>query len=457
MWNPKLIQRNPNFDARAAFDCQLKPESFRFVLDGRLNISDPQVSFLCELATREQFEIFRPKDAEHLTIGVPFFASFDPLQPKPIRELVTRWIGSCRISALTESMWVVDTDRALAGAAIPVADLNMNSALTDIARALRADLVVGINPQEPSRGLPEVVSVPWALALMGLHSRAVGNNPVAGSESSSFDIGVKLGRWLEAVRSLETLWGTKLALNGPTENTSVLLQAVIERMMQLLKARDDAMLSALQTDKLSLYDGVAALESGALASKAALDAMARAVNAALDLGVNRNGFGWRKDSCLMRELRIRAPEAADLILNSSTQNFLKVIADLRNTIHAESIGVAAYGSTEGTKNLARVPPDLVDAMSGCISELGLRKVWCLDSTNTLLLDPVQVLHDLALWTASLLNAFCMAIPWPAAKAPLPFRSSTRDDIRWEQNVDRTSWLYGLDVWATPVPTAWRNV
>jgi hypothetical protein len=215
------------------------------------------------------------------------------------------------------------------------------------------------------------------------------------------------------------------------------------------------MLSALVSGDASRYDGVEALEAGTLAAKALLDALARAINSACHLGIRPRYLNWSVSGELVHKVADNQPALHALVTSPLVQAFMKVVSELRNTIHAEPLSEALLERRPGrTESVALVPRDVASGIETELHLLGLLAPWQAGNSPTLLLDPAQVLHDVMRWTASLASAICTTAKWPVIGVAPPLEVSNPQNLRWERNVKRNRWLYGADVWGTEPPLGW---
>lgn len=429
----------------------------KVLLDGRLDPSNEEVEFLLELLSMQRFEVLRPSDS--VGLGVGWGVHLEEANGVQGWRSVRVDQGSQHHSshALRANGWNEDPALVERGDAIPVAPAHLPAALTDIARTLRADVLV--SPDAAAWQVPGAirpVDPPRGLALLGLHTRASGSHVLWAAGASTASTGLRWASWMEAARQLRPIWSTKLALD-PQDSAAAYLQACLERMRQLLRIRDEAMLSGLVTADSSRYDGVEALESGALASMAVLDALARAVNCALRLEINPIALNWWKTKPLVKSLRRTEQAAYDLLTQEQTEMYLQVIAGLRNTIHAEPLTEALLERRPGrTESVAMVPADVSGDLQKRIRLLGLEHSWKAADAPNLLLDPAQVLQDLTRWTAALANTICNAITWPVVGVAPPLELADPESPRSERNFKRNGWLYGIDVWSSTPPDVWMR-
>lgn len=136
---------------------------------------------------------------------------------------------------------------------------------------------------------------------------------------------------------------------------------------------------------------------------------------------------------------------------------IHLVADLRNTIHAEPLRPAGYSGSGSRTSEVRVlvPADTADSVWECSQRLGKADFWLKDfrldgledvGISGVLVHPQRLANDLVSIVAAAVNALVASIPWPRDPGSKGWEHQGADnphDPAAPENARRIQWLYGF--------------
>jgi hypothetical protein len=192
-----------------------------------------------------------------------------------------------------------------------------------------------------------------ALSVAGLYQRLHGNLLVCAKIPIVF--GVDWAHFIMAQGLLPELAGMFPRLNTPRpwDHTASLLLSARTRLERVLDDRDTIILRHLLSGRRTMRPAAeVALERVALNLVGSFDALARAINDALDLGIEGKHCSFSKE----RFVRKTGQSVREAVKLARVIPLLEITNLLRNTIHHESLGSGAYsGPSRTLEPLAGIP------------------------------------------------------------------------------------------------------
>lgn len=269
-----------------------------------------------------------------------------------------------------------------------------------------------------------------ALAVIGLHQR-LRSRVVVGVDDPRI-ISTWMAEHTQAITMLPAVSAQFGDGHGmrPRDETLALLRAMLIRLKRALGARDRLLVSSLHPDGLLGFEEPDELvERTVISLQGIFDAAARALNSEL---VEPAAFA--AVSFARKDVRKMLPESVrDLLDHQDNRALLQVIAALRNTIHNEPFGRAAFEESGEVEALATLEGEPAITFRGLSAQLGRTQRWTLFEDQLpmpgreaeVVLRPLPLVEDLIVLSARLANSLIAAAPWA-----LPSSSPTTSPEDW---------------------------
>ncbi|TFB88218.1 hypothetical protein E3O44_05965 [Cryobacterium algoricola] len=319
----------------------------------------------------------------------------------------------------------------------------------EVAIALSADVLITDNAYElvkPNRRSPFAATPAESLAVIGLHQRLQGQVVV----SDAFLDGVLQTSQAEHAQA----WSMMSALRDLFDRTYQegpefldLVRACGDRLKRVLDLRDRLLFGSIHPSKSNLFGEPEVLvEQIALNLSGMLDALARALNTALQLGAAPN-------HCSLGNKRFtrRIPLAARaILLDPRNLKLIDLVAGIRNTIHHLDLGGGGEGDSRGrtTAQLVSVDKDTAEKVREVAAILGREDSWIAHDLPelSLMLRPVPLTEDLIEHCVAIVQHLAAVIDWPGEHEQRQQRpeEDPSDSARYGPTLEIIRRLYGLD-------------
>jgi len=184
-----------------------------------------------------------------------------------------------------------------------------------------------------------------AMSIVGLYQRIRGEQMVCSDMSTFFDS--SWAHFCMANGLLPELVGMfpRVHTARPWEPTASLLRSTRTRLERVLEDRDTLILRHLLSGRRTMRPSAeVALERIALNMVGMFDALARAVNEAIELRIPGNLCSFSKEGFI----RKASPSIREAMEAARVGPVLRIINLIRNTIHHESLGIGAFSGPSRT-------------------------------------------------------------------------------------------------------------
>lgn len=267
-----------------------------------------------------------------------------------------------------------------------------------------------------------------AQSVIGLHQR-LRSHVLVGLHDSRF-----ISTWMaEHTQALAMLPAVSAQFGDgagtrPRDETLALLRAMLIRLKRALRARDRLLVSSLHPDGILGFEEPDELvERTVISLQGLFDAAARALNAELTEPAAYVSYGQDKF------LRALPANVRTLVENADNRAVRGVIAALRNTIHNEPFGRAAFEERGEVESLATLEGQPADSFREHAARLGQMHRWTLfedrpplpGHESEVVLRPVALVDDLIALSAGFANALIASAPWA-----LPANSPAASPADW---------------------------
>lgn len=301
------------------------------------------------------------------------------------------------------------------------------------------DIVVA--PQSPTQ--PEGAwSIEESTAAAGLLLRSRGDfMSCAATPTSSWLFYWALGR-----SRLPSWWHVFAALvdRGSSSPEFELGQAVLSRTARILEARDQvgmafyASSSQDNADRMAYhFDYLVLLVSGAF------DSLARLANELFGRPVNSVGLTWRvsrrSGAGLARALQATAPKVAVVQAAPRLQEFLELVALLRNMIHEAPLPSVGAPGAFNTHFYLGLPDSIASEVPTRTRALGSDDEWGIARVVRDMVEPYTMAHALVHEALIWLEAFGLALT-PHVQSTRPSQEAAGHDQIFSQRTARRMWL-----------------
>lgn len=321
----------------------------------------------------------------------------------------------------------------------------------EVAIALNADVLITDNAYallKPNRRSLFAATPAESLAVIGLHQRLQGRVIV----SDGFLDGVLQTYQAEHTQAwslmsdLRDLFDRRYREQGDREFLD-LVRACGDRLKRVLGLRDRLLFGSIHPSKSNLFGEPEVLvEQIALNLSGMLDALARALNTALQLGAAPNHCSLVKE----RFTKLFPPAARDILLVPKTRKLIGLVAAIRNTIHHLDLGGGGEGDFRGrtTARLVAVDKETAKKVREVAAILGREDSWIADDLPelSLMLRPVPLTEDLIEQCVAVVQQLAAVIDWPGEHEEQPQRpeEDPRHWARYSPTVEIIRRLYGMD-------------
>ncbi|WP_350350645.1 hypothetical protein ABS642_14390 [Microbacterium sp. A8/3-1] len=312
--------------------------------------------------------------------------------------------------------------------------LNAHVYVTDNAYALHGlTMRIACTPQD-------------ALAVIGLHQR-LRSHVLVGLDEPRI-ISTWMAEHTQAITMLPAVSAQFEGRQGirPHDETLALLRAMLIRLKRALGARDRLLVSSLHPDGLLGFEEPDELvERTVVSLQGIFDAAGRALNNELVEPAAQAAASFaRKDF-----RRVLPDSVRDILDHQDNRALLRVISVLRNTIHNEPFGRAAYEEHGEVESLATLEGEPAVAFRMLAAQLGRTQRWTYfedqpsrpGRERELVLRPLPLIEDLIVLSAQLANALITAAPW--ALYPSPAEESSENWSTYPPFSDSVRRGYGL--------------
>lgn len=283
--------------------------------------------------------------------------------------------------SLDADLYVTDNAFALHG-------MRMRSACT----VADAFAVIGLHQRLRSRVLVGTVHPRFISTWMAEHIQAIGVLPSVSAQFADDD----------APR--------------PSDETLALLRAMLVRVKRALASRDRLLVCSLHPDGILGFEGPDELVERTVVSLQGLfDAAARALNAEL-----REPFPLARVTFADKVFRAALPDPVRALLEQrENRTLLQLISALRNTIHNEPFGRAAFEKSGEVEALVTLEGEPATKFRALAAQRGQTDRWTLFEDAPaipgreleVVLRPVPLVDDLIALSCQLANALIAAAPW----------------------------------------------
>lgn len=320
----------------------------------------------------------------------------------------------------------------------------------EIATALRADILVTDNEfalAKPNRRWVFSVNPRESLAVIGLHQR-LQDSVIINREL--FD-GV-LATWqVEHTQAWSMIPALRDLLDQTYESGNAafldLVRTSGNRLKRVLDVRDRLLFESVHPNEPTLFgESEVLVEQIALNLSGMLDALARALNAALELGCRsancslaRSDFQRRLSEPVQRILE--EPESAAI---------MNLVRELRNTIHHEDLGSGGEGDQSGrtTARLVSVDDDTAALIRETSTLLDREGSWVAHDLGQfrLMLRPVPLVEDVIRCVTQLIQRLADAVDWPPRepRTEAPDESDSRNWAKYAPTIEVVNLIYGIE-------------
>ena len=250
---------------------------------------------------------------------------------------------------------------------------------------MRADLLATTNPRILSSQATDITnahpySAAEAVGVVGLYLRSKGKYPVIGPEQLVLD---ERSTFLLAVEELLPswrVWASELSQHSRTtgnDTAALLAQTVRERIIRMLRCRDQLLIASVATQTNTTADRVVEFLDYFLVNLVgAFDAAARAAHLVYDLPKNeRRKASWQNRQWL--KTLGNAQLTALFKRRSDGDRLFEVCRILRNTVHSEGLSPIALKEPQVAhlQTLVRLPQEEADDLVRLFNQLGGPEAW----------------------------------------------------------------------------------
>lgn len=250
---------------------------------------------------------------------------------------------------------------------------------------MRADLLATTNPRILSSQSTDITnahpySAAEAVGVVGLYLRSKGRYPVIGPEQLVLD---ERSTFLLAVEELLPswrVWASELSQHSRTtgnDTHGLLAQTVRERIIRMLRCRDQLLIASVATQTNTTADRVVEFLDYFLVNLVgAFDAAARAAHLVYDLPKNeRRQAGWQNRQWVKK--LGNAKLTALFKRRSDGYRMFEVCRILRNTVHSEGLSPIALKEPQVAhlQTLVRLPQEEADDLVRLFTQLGGYNTW----------------------------------------------------------------------------------
>lgn len=256
-----------------------------------------------------------------------------------------------------------------------------------------------------------------AFAVVGLHQR-LRSRILVGTTHARF-ISTWMAEHIQAIDMLPSVSAQFADDNDaprPSDETLALLRAMLVRVKRALGSRDRLLVSSLHPDGILGFEGPDELvERTVVGLQGLFDAAARALNSEL-----REPFPLTRVSFAQKDFRAALPDPVRALLEQRENRTLReLISTLRNTIHNEPLGRAAFEKSGEVEALATLEGEPATRFRALAKQSGQTHRWTLfeDAPSIpgreleVVLRPVPLVDDLVVLSGQLANALIAAAPW----------------------------------------------
>lgn len=286
-----------------------------------------------------------------------------------------------------------------------------------------------------------------AFAVIGLHQR-LRSRVLVGTTHARF-ISTWMAEHIQAIDMLPSVSAQFADDNDaprPSDETLALLRAMLIRVKRALASRDRLLVSSLHPDGIVGFEGPDELVGRTVVSLQGLfDAAGRALNSELPKPFPVGGVSFARD-----HFRTALPDPVRALLEHQENLTLReLISTLRNTIHNEPFGRAAFEESGEVEALATLEGEPATKFRAFAEQRGQTGRWTLFEDAParpgreleVVLRPVPLIDDLIALSCQLANTLIAAAPW--ATRSLQPSTSPEDWSTYPPYADSVRRGYGL--------------
>ena len=295
-----------------------------------------------------------------------------------------------------------------------------------VADAIDADLIITRREyllERRGRNHDVIAATPEeALPLIGLYLRTQGSFVTWRSEDGTFtskldrDLFFHVGarellpaswRWFSACVQSATRNGT----SAPPDELAYVARSAWERVQRALEARDRVLVALNQTQNPnSQSEAMASLDFLLLSLMGAFDASARVAHTVLGLpDDDLFNAGWQKTKRWVKDVKKEHAGLGAVAGQPANQEVIKIVADLRNTIHGASLRGVMFRTGSQSQLLVGL-----DAGTSAVDQMRRSKdpaAWgLLEIGGAVFLDPLSFVDHVITSAVSFLNEVMNATP-----------------------------------------------
>ncbi|UUE28492.1 hypothetical protein LRQ08_31660 (plasmid) [Rhodococcus qingshengii] len=345
------------------------------------------MTFLWSLACRPDIELFWIGDEN--SPADPGRVLIDTGPPGPHDHLGFSTVNSTGGNSL-HALWPYEYLHTVAYRDATDVGLSPDEWLTQVLVAqtsveMNADILVTMRQQtlfSQARYITEAnpLSAEQALSVVGLYLRSREQYPIVAPKELSFNEHKMLAVAVEGLLPSWRTWTIALSMHGSatgSDSPQLLAHSLKERIIRLLRCRDQLLIASLAPQTNTTADRVAeSLDYLLVNLVGAFDAAARAAHLVADLSHSeRRVAAWQRldwvKSLQNDEIR------SFWVKGGSPAVLFWVCRVLRNTVHGESMQTIAMheGLTAEARTLVRLPADDAEELAGKFDLLGGGAGW----------------------------------------------------------------------------------
>ncbi|MEV0611525.1 hypothetical protein AB0I61_34810 [Polymorphospora rubra] len=460
-WPDISLRERPLDSSCGPFDISVEGQKLRLVLDVKIAPdAEGKYTYLRELLQLDRYEVLtelqpdETPDGSRFRIHLPELPEGETDLSKDYAAVFIEVPGERRsiysIFAARNNMQAARNGASSLG--VDVEGAAQDNLFASAAAAIDADILITNRESllaPASRHEANPVSIDEALAIIGLHMRSAGGMTLKlPPRGLRLDLG-----WAELVQSWALLPAVLDAVShAPTGAPWVkLLRETVYRLGKMLRARDQVLLAALTLKGDRRTDVEGEVEAMALSAMGAFDIIARAVNMAIPLDLKPQDCGFRRKA-FRDKVRVMVPALGSVVDSLAVSSTIGLVADLRNTVHAEPMRPVGYSGSGAyrTEEWVMVPSDIADSVRESSQKLGKAGFWLKDfgprasdlESGEVLVHPQRLANDLVGLVAAAANALVGSIQWPRDPNSQGWSVYHADDPMAPENSRRIQWLYG---------------
>lgn len=290
------------------------------------------------------------------------------------------------------------------------------------------------------------VSLPDAMAFGGLTMRMRGETILWASNNALHTATNDWTYFLESRYLFEPI--ARRAIRDETQSPYFnLLLGAVQRGQQLLRLRDELVVFQFSSKDTYLTDPIFTFESFWIYTSGIFDCISQALNIAFSLGVEKQ-FAKFRNQKFKKALTNCLPEIHEFLEQKGIYSLIKIISELRNTIHEEpsSLTTVLHNQNE---YFVMVSAEVSTLLNEFRVQFNLGAgIGAQDTDGRLHLRPIAFVEILLPQIIHQLNSLVEIAHWPRDFAPPPAFSTNAADRLFIGSAERNHALFGIN--RTPV-------